>query len=210
MKTSETIASIAPALLEAQKAITFAAKDSLNPHFKNKYADLSSVIDAVKSALNTAGIVFIQSLSPSEPGYLALSTRLLHSSGEWIEDIAVCALSKNDAQGVGSATTYLRRYSLAAITGVYQDDDDGNAASLKDTSQAKQSPKPKTDAKPAPINDQEMEITIAALRDAENVDELKTMFAAIWPRAAKIQQAILKLVYDKRKSALEISFGEQA
>jgi len=129
MKTSESIGKIATALLQAQKAITFAAKDASNPFFKSKYADLPTVIDAVKPALNDAGIVFIQSATPSEAGTLSLTTRLIHESGEWIEDIATAPLQKNDPQGYGSAITYLRRYSLAAFTGLYQDDDDGQAAS---------------------------------------------------------------------------------
>lgn len=129
MKTSESISKIASALLQAQKAITFAAKDANNPFFKSKYADLPTVIDAIKPALNDAGIVFIQSATPSESGTLALTTRLIHESGEWIEDVATTPLQKNDPQGYGSAITYLRRYSLAAFTGLYQDDDDGQEAS---------------------------------------------------------------------------------
>jgi hypothetical protein len=128
MKTSETINKITPALLKAQREMTFAVKDSKNPHFKSTYADLSSVIDACKPALNEAGIVFMQMPSPSEHGSISLTTRLIHESGEWIESTATCPLPKNDPQGYGSALTYLRRYSLAAATGLYQDDDDGNAA----------------------------------------------------------------------------------
>lgn len=129
MRTSETLSKFAAAMLQAQAAITFAAKDAANPFFKSKYADLPTVIDAVKPALNAAGITFMQSATPSEPGTLSLTTRLMHSSGEWIEDTATAPLAKNDPQGYGSAITYLRRYSLAAMTGLYQDDDDGNAAS---------------------------------------------------------------------------------
>lgn len=130
MKTSESITKIAPALLAAQRQITFAAKDATNPHFRSKYADLPTVIDAVKPALNEAGIVFMQMPAPSESGTLALCTRLIHASGEWIESTATCPLQKNDPQGYGSANTYLRRYSLAAAVGLYQDDDDGQAASM--------------------------------------------------------------------------------
>lgn len=129
MKTSETITKIAEALLTAQKAISFAAKDAKNPHFKNTYADLPAVVNAVKPALNDAGIVFIQSGSPSDDGRLHLTTRLLHSSGEFLEDTLVMPLPKQDPQGYGSAMTYARRYALAAIAGLYQDDDDGNAGS---------------------------------------------------------------------------------
>lgn len=128
MKTSDSISKIAPALLQAQRAITFAVKDSKNPAFRSTYADLSSVIDACKPALNEAGVFFMQMPAPSEPGTIALTTRLIHESGEWIESTATCPLPKNDPQGYGSANTYLRRYSLAAAVGLYQDDDDGNAA----------------------------------------------------------------------------------
>ncbi len=129
MKTSESLSKISPALLKAQRAITFASKDATNQHFRSTYADLPSVIEAIKPALNEAAIVFLQTFSPSEAGFIAVTTRLIHESGEWIEDTATVPLPKSDPQGYGSAATYARRYSLAAITGLYQDDDDGNAAS---------------------------------------------------------------------------------
>lgn len=131
MKTSESIAKIAPALVGAQEEIRFAVKDSTNPHFKSRYADLGSVIDAIKKCLNDNGIAFMQTPTESQIGTLALSTRLIHVSGEWIEDTATCPLQKNDPQGYGSALTYLRRYSLASITGLYQDDDDGELTRMK-------------------------------------------------------------------------------
>lgn len=129
MKTSESIKQLSAALLKAQRSITFASKDAKNPHFKSTYADLPAVIDAIKPALNDAGLVFLQTFSPSEAGFIAVTTRLMHETGEWIEDTATVPLPKSDPQGYGSAATYARRYSLAAITGLYQDDDDGNAAS---------------------------------------------------------------------------------
>lgn len=129
MKTSESIKQLSAALLKAQRSIKFASKDAKNPHFKSTYADLPAVIDAIKPALNDAGIVFLQTFSPSETGFIAVTTRLMHETGEWIEDTATVPLPKSDPQGYGSAATYARRYSLAAITGLYQDDDDGNAAS---------------------------------------------------------------------------------
>lgn len=129
MKTSESIKQLSAALLKAQRSITFASKDAKNPHFKSTYADLPAVIDAIKPALNDAGIAFLQTFSPSEAGFIAVTTRLMHETGEWIEDTATVPLPKSDPQGYGSAATYARRYSLAAITGLYQDDDDGNAAS---------------------------------------------------------------------------------
>lgn len=131
MKTSESIKQIAEALVSAQKEIKFAVKDSTNPHYKSKYANINSVIDAVKAPLNNNNIAILQSLSPSDDGKLHLTTRLIHSSGEWIEDTAVCPLQKQDAQGLGSAVSYIRRYSLSAFLSLYSDtDDDGQSAAL--------------------------------------------------------------------------------
>jgi hypothetical protein len=130
MKTSESIKQIAEALVSAQKEIRFAVKDSTNPHYKSKYANINSVIDAVKAPLNNNGIALIQSLSPSDDNKLHLTTRLIHSSGEWIEDTAVCPIQKQDPQGLGSAISYIRRYSLSAMCAVYADDDDGQSAAL--------------------------------------------------------------------------------
>ena len=129
MRTSEFIGEISPSLIKAQKAITFALMDKVNPHLKSKYADLPSVIDAIKVALNDAGIMFMQTPELMQEMHLQLTTRLIHSSGEWIESTMMMPIVKQDPQGYGSALTYARRYSLAAITGLYQDDDDGFAAS---------------------------------------------------------------------------------
>lgn len=130
MKHSESLIKIAPALVKAQAAIRNATKDSNNPHFGNSFASLNSVIDATKGVLNDHGISVIQA-----PGYgevCTLSTMLLHESGEWICMEAGSPVSKKDPQGIGSAITYLRRYSLAAITCIGQEDDDGNEAAKPD------------------------------------------------------------------------------
>lgn len=155
MKTSEQIDKIAPALLAAQKEINNASKDAKNPHFRSSYASLGSVIEAVKEPLNKQGIAIIQSLSygsvvddksnNTNGGGLFLRSRLLHTSGQWIEDCAYSPLAKADPQGVGSATTYLRRYSLAALLSITQEDDDGNTASGKSTPSAPAKPSSRGD-----------------------------------------------------------------
>jgi hypothetical protein len=117
------------ALLKAQGAIQPARKDSVNPHFKSKYADLASVWDACRDALQEAGLVVVQLPVEGEPGRCTLVTRLFHTSGEYIESTASVKLTKDDPQGYGSALTYLRRYMLMAFLGITPDDDDGNAAS---------------------------------------------------------------------------------
>jgi ERF superfamily len=124
MKTSDSLINIAKALAEAQKKIGHAAKDSKNPHFKNNYASLESVIDASKEHLLEQGIFVIQSVSEK-----SLVTRLQHTSGEFFESALDLLLSKQDMQGLGSAITYARRYSLASMLNISQADDDGNEAS---------------------------------------------------------------------------------
>ncbi len=127
MKSSTEIKAIAAALVKAQTEIKAAIKDSANPFFKSKYADLASVIEAVRLPLNHAGISFLQPVSEAEHG-VKVETILIHSSGEWISETLVMPVSKEDAQGVGSAITYARRYGLQSMCGVPVEDDDGNAA----------------------------------------------------------------------------------
>ena len=127
MNTSSSIKELALALHKAQKNIKAALKDSTNPHFRSKYADLSSVIDAVKQPLLDQGIVFLQGVSGVENG-VAVETMLLHVSGEWMSSTLEIPASKHDAQGYGSACTYGRRYGLQSMCGVPAEDDDGNAA----------------------------------------------------------------------------------
>ena len=116
---------ISKALVEAHKKIGHAKKDAKNPHFKNDYATLESVIDASKQSLLENGIIVIQSLSEK-----SLTTRLQHVSGEFIESSIDLLVDKGNMQGLGSASTYARRYSLAAMLNIAQSDDDGNEASL--------------------------------------------------------------------------------
>src|SRR5690348_2447368 len=99
-----------------------AKKDMTNPHYKSRYADLASVWDACRDALTANGIAVIQMTEPSERDEIIVDTRLVHSSGEWIEGRLVLPVSKADAQGYGSALTYARRYGLSAAVGVAPED----------------------------------------------------------------------------------------
>jgi hypothetical protein len=130
MKTSETMAKLAPALASALAEIHNASKDSKNPHFKSSYASLASVIDATKATLAVHGLVVVQAPGWND-GRVTVTTRIVHASGEWIEATAEAPIAKADPQGVGSAVTYLRRYSLAALCGITQEDDDGETASRR-------------------------------------------------------------------------------
>lgn len=128
MKTSESIKAISFDLAKAQQSIKHATKDSKNPHYKNDYASLESVIDSSKQALLSNNIVALQGMAADGS---TLTTRLQHTSGEFIETECLVVLSKQDMQGLGSAITYARRYALAAILNISQADDDGNTASNK-------------------------------------------------------------------------------
>lgn len=127
MNKSESIASISAALAKAQAEIENASKSSVNPHFKSRYADLAEVLNTVRPVFSKHGIAIVQ--APSfESGVASVETLLAHSSGEWLSNTCSAPVSKQDAQGVGSAITYLRRYSLAAFAGIAQEDDDAEAS----------------------------------------------------------------------------------
>ena len=102
MRQSEDIQHVAAALVAAQSEIKFAHKNTKNEFLKNQYADLPSVIDAVKAPLNNHGLCFLQAPSPSEPGMLALTTRILHVSGQWLEDTAHVPLPKNEPRRINT------------------------------------------------------------------------------------------------------------
>ena len=115
------------ALAKMQGEVENATKGSVNPHFKSRYADLAEVLNTVRPVLAANGLSVVQ--SPSfEDGACHVTTTIAHSSGGYISGKMSCIPAKQDAQGIGAATTYLRRYSLAAVCGVAQEDDDGQAA----------------------------------------------------------------------------------
>ena len=128
MNKSESIKSLAIALNKAQGEMGGAAKGANNPFFKSKYADLGSVVQAIKEPFANNGLSYVQ-LPVEDNGRIGIETILMHVSGEWLSGSFTVQLSKQDAQGAGSAITYCRRYSLQAVAGIPSEDDDGNAAS---------------------------------------------------------------------------------
>jgi ERF superfamily len=136
MQQSESIAKLATALSIVQGKLSHAKKDSANPFFKSKYADLESVWDACRDLLAANGFSVMQFPGEYIDGTMSMTTILAHSSGEWIGQEMSLPVSKPDAQGSGSALTYMRRYALAAVVGVVQADDDANAAVQSKSSSA--------------------------------------------------------------------------
>jgi hypothetical protein len=127
MQTSEQINELAAALAKAQGVMGGALKDSANPFFKSKYADLESVWQACRKALSENGLAVIQTVTTNEQATI-VTTMLAHSSGQWVRDSLPLPPKDMTPQGIGSCISYARRYALAAAVGVYQTDDDAEAA----------------------------------------------------------------------------------
>lgn len=158
---SESIAALAAALSKAQADITGALKDSSNPFFKSKYADLASCWDACRKQLAGNGLCVIQTTGMTDAG-VVLVTTLAHSSGEWIAGVLPVVTKDNGPQAQGSGITYARRYALAAIVGLAQIDDDAEAAQARN--------------KPVAAHDP---ITVSRIVAAETADALGKLWKAL-------------------------------
>lgn len=133
MNKSESITELNKALANFHKEVKQPMKDANNPFFKSKYVPLENVVEAIDDVAPKHGLTYSQYPVTTENGLVGISTVLLHESGEFIEfPPATTKPDKNTPQGVGSALTYMRRYSLSAVFGITSDqDDDGNEASGK-------------------------------------------------------------------------------
>jgi hypothetical protein len=130
MKTSDNVDKIFPAFVAFQADMPPVPKDSINPHFRNKYASLGAITEATRPVLAKHGLAYTQGMTFVD-GAQVMITRIIHISGQWMEDGGyVLNPTKNDPQGMGSAVTYARRYVLGSSLGIItEDDDDGNKAS---------------------------------------------------------------------------------
>ena len=127
MQTSDQINEIHAAYSKAQGAMIGAHKGTDNPFFKSRYSDLASVMEAIRKPFADNGLSFIQAPSFSD-GKVSITTRIMHSSGQWYQSTLDVPVAKNDAQAVGSAISYGKRYGLQSMAGVPSVDDDGEAA----------------------------------------------------------------------------------
>lgn len=128
MQHSEQLNELAAALARAQATMRPAVKDSANPFFKSKYADLQSVVEAATAALSAHGLSVSSLTDADEAGNMTLCTYLLHASGQWMCSRYPIVPVKQDPQGIGSAISYARRYALMSIVNLATSDDDGEAA----------------------------------------------------------------------------------
>ena len=226
MQTSPTTAKLDAAMAIAQANIRHAVKDSANPFFKSNYADLASVFTACREALAGAKVAVYQ-MAETVGDLVQVTTRLAHD-GEWIESSLSVKPSKSDAQGIGSTITYLRRYSLSAMVGVAQDDDDGNAASGKEGQQqpVKLSPGRKTFKPAAAVGaDPEPVTEIVALidefhkamtrwdeswKDKDHDTVRKSLQARSASLKTKFDGAFIQRMTDEVNDRLEARQAEQA
>ena len=153
MNHSETIGKLAEALSRAQAEMHAAKFNAVNPFLKNNYADLGSIIDTAKPTLGKHGLAVTQ-LPYNDGDRVGVETVLTHASGEWISSALSLPLAdekgKSGAQVAGSIITYLRRYTLAAVLGMYSDEDtDGNS----EPKPVEVKPREKTEPKPVSESD---------------------------------------------------------
>jgi len=127
MNTDHATPELFAALSKAQGEIENANKNAANPHFRSKYADLAEVLNTIRPVFAANGLALIQS-TEFDGALVSVITLLCHAGGGYITATASCVPAKTDAQGVGAATTYLRRYSAAAVAGIAQEDDDGQSS----------------------------------------------------------------------------------
>lgn len=181
---------IATALAKAQLDMGPALKDSNNPAFKSKYADLASVMNACLPSMNKHGIAVVQPIG-RDGDVRFVETVLIHGeSGESLNCRVELMIGKHDMQGYGSAVTYARRYGLMAMAGIAPEDDDGNAAAKS----------PMTEDRPAPRGPTAAQVAADSLSNADSLDRL----AAIWkdiPRSVQGEASVIK-AKDDRKAAL--------
>lgn len=179
MNKTDSIAELAKALAKAQGEIENASKNAANPHFKSKYADLAEVLNTVRPVFSSHGLSVLQ-MPSFDGGIASVETMLMHTSGEWISNTCSAPVSKNDAQGVGSAITYLRRYSLAAFAGIAQEDDDANGAvgHNKPQQQARlPAGQPLTQSKPQ-LPAEQLQAALQAVRDGKRTaEQLRAKYA---------------------------------
>lgn len=178
MNKSETVMILATALAKAQGEMKAAQMNATNPFLKNKYADLGAIIEAAKPTLAKYGLSVSQ-MPTSADDRIGVTTILLHESGEWLEDTITLPLGdergKSLAQVAGSIITYLRRYSLASVIGMYADEDaDGNTGKPAEHEHPQE-------AKPEPANGHKVERPM-------NAQTLKNAISAKSAKYAKISK----------------------
>lgn len=201
------------ALAAAQAGMGTVVKGAVNPAFKSRYADLADVVAVVVPALSAQGIAMFHSMARDDHG-LMMRTTLYHGATDTRIDCDVpLIVSKNDMQGMKSATTYAKRIGLESLTGIAPEDDDGNAAAkaapmVEDRPAPRQAPQKEQSRDPAAIANG----LIATFAKAQSVADLEGIIsegrkaAEAWDWLeveAKPEAARVKAAFDEKKAALQ-------
>lgn len=177
------------ALAKARAEFDAVTKNANNPFFKSKYADLSEVIGAITPALSANGLVVVQPIEQTENGLL-LRTQLYHVGGGVIESTFAIPENK-DIQKLGSAITYVRRYSLSSLIGVAPQDDDGNAAAGK-----------KVEGENIDELIKLYETNFNKIENCKNIDDLKTLWLSLKLTQGSALHKLLEPVKNSRRTTL--------
>ena len=192
------------ALAAAQADMGPALKDSVNPAFKSKYADLASVMAACLPALNAHGIAVIQPPYQNEAGAHFVKTVLVHGeTGETAECAVPLIVSKNDMQGYGSAVTYARRYGLMSMAGIAPEDDDGNAAAKSPPMVETRRQEPDHRA----MFEADVSAAVKGFGRENTLESLKAMFADLYRnnRAVADDPRVIKAKDDRRTALTPVA-----
>jgi hypothetical protein len=207
MQKSESINEIATALAKAQSKMALAERDTVNPFFNKSYADLASVWEACRAPLTENGLSVVQFPS-AEGNVVTVDTMLIHTSGQWFSSTLSVVSKKDDAQGIGSSITYLRRYSLQSMVGVAPDDDDGNASVGGPPPEQAKRPSKKRDEPadmPPPLSAEDAKYIADASESiiaAATEDDLRAIGEIIKTKSSAIKNA-LRGIYQARLAVLE-------
>lgn len=166
METSESRTKLFAAMVKANAEIKAVSFDSTNPYYKSQYASLGAVLDVIKPIYAEHGLSIIQNPT-SDLGGIGIENIIIHESGEYITNSITLDLGeqKKPAEAAGIAISYLRRYSLASITGLYAEQDtDGDLDGYKGTTKAKPNPEngKQSSTNVRMVTKQDIEATIAA------------------------------------------------
>jgi hypothetical protein len=218
VRTNEGVTkAIVTAMFAAQTNMKAAVKDATNPAFRSKYADLGSVWEACRDALKAAKVLVSQDVTSDDCG-VSITTRFTVESEQWMEfGPLYIPLAKKDAQAVGSAISYGRRYSLSAALGIIAEDDDGNAAvaSMKpyeaDKIAKAQQKRVATPDDPPPIDRaQQKAIVDAAEQNGWRNDDVKRLIASFgFSRSSTVTVDKLPLILDSLQNGATVPHAPQ-
>lgn len=182
-------------LAKFQKQVQIIGFDSVNPHFKNKYASLAAVVKTCAPVLSENGLAFSQIFSGSDIITIVADTE----TGEKIESILRLPVADTaTAQQIGSAITYMKRYALCAILGVVGDDDDDGNEAAKTPPVVAPTPQPKPVPKPELTPAAKVSAIPAAVANLKNIETLNVLWSRSQPLLTEENETQIKDLFTKK------------